>query len=123
MLHDLGKCGDYGKALYVVNMIKDGRPTLKEPEQKYKQSEKKPWKRNPDLSNVPHAVRSIKIATLFIDLTEDEEWAILTHDGLYDFMMREIPGHETWLSMLIHWADMWSSHIIEGSTDEESEGE
>lgn len=123
LLHDLGKCGDYGKALYVVNMIKDGRPTLKEPEQKYKQSEKKPWKRNPDLSNVPHAVRSIKIATLFIDLTEDEEWAILTHDGLYDFMMREIPGHETWLSMLIHWADMWSSHIIEGSTDEESEGE
>lgn len=26
-LHDLGKCGDFGKQMYVPNMIKDGRPT------------------------------------------------------------------------------------------------
>lgn len=31
-LHDLGKCGDYGKQMYVPNMIKDGRPTKAEPE-------------------------------------------------------------------------------------------
>ena len=121
LLHDLGKCGDYEKALYMPNMIKDGRPTKAEPEQKYKQSEAKPWKRNPNLSNVPHAVRSVKLATLFIDLTEDEEWAILTHDGLYDFMKYEIQGHENWLSMIIHWADMWSSKIIEADSEEENE--
>ena len=34
-LHDLGKCGDFGKQMYVPNMIKDGRPTKAEPEQKY----------------------------------------------------------------------------------------
>lgn len=107
LLHDLGKCGDYDKQLYVENILKSG-----------KRSEAKPFKRNKDLTNVPHAVRSIKLATLFIDLTEDEEWAILTHDGLYDFMKYEIKGHETWLSMLIHWADMWSNKILEGGTGE-----
>lgn len=111
LLHDLGKCGDYDKQLYVENILKSG-----------KRSDAKPFKRNKDLTNVPHAVRSIKLATLFIDLTEDEEWAILTHDGLYDFMKYEITGHETWLSMLIHWADMWSSKILEG-TSEEGTGE
>lgn len=112
VLHDLGKCGDFDKPLYVPNILKSGKP-----------SAAKPFARNKDLSNVPHAIRSIKLATLFIDLTEDEEWAILTHDGLYDFMKYEIMGHETPLSMLIHWADMWSSKVIEHDeqkgTDEE----
>ena len=108
LLHDLGKCGDYDKPMYVDNILKAGKP-----------SEAKPFKRNPELSAVPHAVRSIKLATLFIDLTEAEEWAILCHDGLYDFMYKDLKGKETWLQMIIHWADMWSSHIIEGGSDKE----
>lgn len=111
LLHDLGKVGDYDKQMYIPNILKSG-----------KQSETKPYMRNKQLSNVPHAVRSIKLATLFIDLTEDEEWAILTHDGLYDFMKYEIMGHETELYMLIHFADLWSSKILEKS-ESESEGE
>ena len=107
LLHDLGKCGDYKKAMYVENILKAG-----------KQSDAKPYKRNPELSAIPHAVRSIKLATLFIDLTEAEEWAILCHDGLYDFMYKDLKGKETWLQMIIHWADMWASHIIEGGADE-----
>lgn len=108
LLHDLGKCGDYDKPMYVDNILKSGKP-----------SEAKPFKRNPDLLAVPHAVRSIKLATLFIDLTEDEEWAILCHDGLYDFMYKDLKGKETWLQLIIHWADMWASHIIEGGSDKE----
>lgn len=107
LLHDLGKCGDYEKPMYVESILKSG-----------KQSDAKPYKRNPELSAVPHAVRSIKLATLFIDLTEAEEWAILCHDGLYDFMKYDLKGKETWLQMIIHWADMWASHIIEGGADE-----
>ena len=102
LLHDLGKCGDFGKSLYVDNILKSG-----------KASATKPYKRNKGLTNVPHAVRSVKLATLFLDLTEDEEWAILTHDGLYDFMKYDIPGNETQLSLILHWADMWASHIVE----------
>jgi 23S rRNA maturation-related 3'-5' exoribonuclease YhaM len=112
LLHDLGKCGDFGKQMYVDNILKSG-----------KASEAKPFKRNPDLSAVPHAIRSIKIATLFIDLTEDEEWAILTHDGLYDFMKYDMQGHETQLSMIIHWADMWASKVVENCNDTEKDGE
>ena len=107
LLHDLGKCGDYEKPMYVESILKSG-----------KQSDTKPYKRNPELSAVPHAVRSIKLATLFIDLTEAEEWAILCHDGLYDFMYRDLKGKETWLQLIVHWADMWASHIIEGGADE-----
>lgn len=91
-LHDLGKCGDFGKQMYVPNMIKDGRPTKTEPEQKYKQSESKPFKRNPALLPLDHATRSIKLATLFIDLTEDEEFAIRYHDGLYESANYAVKG-------------------------------
>ena len=113
LLHDLGKCGDYGKKMYVPNILKSG-----------KQSEAKPWERNKELTNIPHAFRSVIIAERWLDLTEDEEYAIMYHDGLYD---REtggaavIQGHETQLLMILHWADMWASRVIEGS--EEKEGE
>lgn len=114
LLHDLGKCGDYGKALYVPNILKSG-----------KVSEAKPWERNKELTNIPHAIRSVIIAERWIDLTEEEEYAIMYHDGLYDREtggMAVIQGHETKLLMLLHWADMWASRIIEGNTSE-SEGE
>lgn len=117
LLHDLGKCGDYGKQMYIPNMIKDGRPTKAEPEQKYKQSEAKPWKRNPALLPIDHATRSIKLATLFLDLTEEEEFAIRYHDGLYETANYGMKGHETPLLLILHWADLWSSKIIEGGDD------
>lgn len=121
LLHDLGKCGDYGKPMYVPNMIKDGRPTKAEPDQKYKQSEAKPFKRNGALLPIDHATRSIKLATLFIDLTEDEEYAIRYHDGLYEPANYAVKGHETQLYMILHWADMWSSKVLEGDSGDEDE--
>lgn len=111
LLHDLGKCGDYGKPMYVDKVLKSGKKGVQ------------PYDTNKDLTSVPHAIRSIKLATLFIDLTEDEEWAILTHDGLYDFMKYQIPGHETPLSLILHWADMWSSHVVEIKADDSAESE
>lgn len=104
-LHDLGKCGDHGKALYVPNILKSG-----------KQSEAKPYERNKELANIPHAFRSVIIANRFIDFTEEEEFAIMYHDGLYDREtggMAIVPGHETPLLLILHWADMWASHIVE----------
>lgn len=120
-LHDLGKCGDYGKQMYVPNMIKDGRPTKAEPEQKYKQSESKPFKRNPALLPLDHATRSIKLATLFIDLTEEEEFAIRYHDGLYESANYAVKGNETPLYLILHYADLWSSRITEGCIDDSEE--
>lgn len=114
LLHDYGKCGDYGKPLYVANVLKTTG----------KRSEKKPWERNKELTNIPHSFRSVIMAERWLDLTEDEEYAIMYHDGLYDREtggMAVIQGHETKLLMLLHWADMWASRVIEGQS--ESEGE
>ncbi len=113
LLHDIGKCGQYGKAYYTPNMIKDGRPTKADPEQHYKQSEAKPWEINPNLEHVDHAIRSVIIINECMGLTEDEQTAILYHDGLYGALKYEIPGHETPLMLILHWADMWASHIVE----------
>jgi hypothetical protein len=109
-LHDLGKCGDYGKQMYVPNILKSG-----------KASESKPYKRNPDLLPIDHATRSIKLATLFIDLTEDEEFAIRYHDGLYETANYGVKGHETPLYLILHYADLWSSKITEGGSGESGE--
>lgn len=113
LLHDLGKCGDHGKKFYVPNILKSG-----------KQSDAKPWERNKDLPNIPHAFRSVIIAERWIDLTPDEEYAIMYHDGLYDREtggMAIIPGHETQLLMILQWADLWSARITEGSQEEKED--
>lgn len=101
-LHDLGKCGDFGKANYVPNELKNREL-----------SATKPYKTNPDLLYVDHEIRSVKIAAMFIDLTEEEEFAILYHNGLYGPLKYSLQGKETPLYMIIHWADMWASRVIE----------
>lgn len=115
LLHDVGKCGDRGKQMYIPNVLKSG-----------KVSEAKPWKHNKELLDPDdHAVRSLEIINRFIDLTEEERHAIRFHDGLYLTANYGIKGHETPLYILIHTADLWASHVIEGGTLEggESDGE
>lgn len=120
LLHDTGKVGDFEKEFYVPNMVQDGRPTKANPVQKYKQSDKKPWMRNPELTNVPHGIRSAVIIERYFELTEDEEYAIMYHDGLYEpSNVAVIKGHETPLLMILHWADFWASHVIEGGENTE----
>lgn len=121
LLHDLGKCGDHGKANYVENWIKDGRPTKADSEQKYKISESKPYKTNQELLNIPHEVRSVKIISKFIELTEDEEFAILYHNGLYGDFKYSIQGKETPLYLMLHAADMWASRVVEVEDFKEKE--
>lgn len=99
-LHDLGKCGQFGKQEYVPNVLASG-----------KVSETKPYQRNKDLLNVPHEIRSVAIAAMFIDLTEEEQHAILYHNGKYTNIGYTLA--ETPLQMIIHWSDMWCSRVVE----------
>lgn len=117
LLHDLGKCGDHGKPGYVPNMLK-GRATKANPDPEPYQSDKKPFKVNDELLPVDHEVRSVKIASKFIDLTEEEELAILWHNGLYGNFRYQIQGKETPLYMLLHFADLWASRVIEKEKEE-----
>lgn len=112
LLHDLGKCGDFGKPNYVENWIKS-RKKDENGEYPLVRSEKKPYETNKELLYVPHEVRSVKIANKFIDLTEEEEFAILYHNGLYGDFKYTIQGKETPLYLLLHSADMWASRVVE----------
>ncbi len=112
LLHDLGKAGQYGKPGYVPNMLK-GRGKSAEPYQ----SPSKPWAVNPELLPVDHEVRSIQIASKYIDLEEDESWAIQMHNGLYGTYKYQIPGNETPLYLILHMADMWASRVVERKDD------
>lgn len=106
LLHDLGKMGDHGKPNYVENYLTGG-----------KRSEKKPFTTNSELVYIPHEVRSVMIAERYIHLTEEEERAILWHNGLYSSFKYDIPGKETPAYMILHFSDMWASRIIEGGEE------
>lgn len=101
-LHDLGKCGQFGKPEYIPNVLKSG-----------KASDAKPYKKNSDLLPVDHEIRSVAMAQMYIDLTEDEQFAILYHNGMYGPLKYSLQGNETPLYMILHWADMWASRVIE----------
>lgn len=102
LLHDLGKCGQFGKPEYTINLLKSG-----------KVSESKPYERNKELLPVDHEVRSVAIASRFIELTEEEQHAILNHNGLYGAFKYSLQGNETPLQMIVHFADMWASRVVE----------
>ena len=116
LLHDLGKAGQFGKPNYVVNMLK-GRGKNAEPYQ----SPAKPYIGNPELMYIDHEVRSIQIAGRYIKLTEDENWAILMHNGMYGNFKYQIQGKETPLYLLLHMADMWASRVVEKESETDGE--
>lgn len=102
LFHDLGKAHYYGKPNYVPNILKGG-----------KVSESKPYNTNPDRLPIPHQVASLQILSKYIELTEDETYAILYHNGLYTPDGRAMAGKETKLLLLLHWADMYASRFLE----------
>lgn len=102
LLHDIGKIGDYGKPLYKENILKSG-----------KQSPTKPYETNKDLAYIPHEVRSVVIANRFISLTENEEFAIYNHNGMYTNGKYDLNGKERPLQTIIHFADLWVSRFEE----------
>lgn len=108
LLHDIGKCGQYGKPYYVENYLskkdKDGNPI---------RSATKPYITNAELLQVPHEIRSLSIVDRFIDLTEEEQFAILYHNGLYGDLRYQINGKETPLYLCLHFADMIASRVDE----------
>lgn len=118
LLHDIGKMGQFNKPNYVANYIKDGKPTKADPVQRYKISESKPYTSNPELIYVPHEIRSVQIASQYLDITEEESFAILQHNGMYGDLKYSLNGKETPLQMIIHFADMWASRVVEKEHEE-----
>lgn len=104
LLHDIGKASYFGQPAYIPNILKSG-----------KVSEARPYERNKSMPLVPHEISAIHIITQFMELSEDELFAILYHNGLYTSLGYEIKnsGRETHLYLITHCADMIASRIIE----------
>lgn len=105
LLHDVGKMGLYDKPNYVENILKSGQ-----------QSETKPFITNKDLLYIPHEVRSLEIIERFITLTEQEAHAIYYHNGKYTHIGYDLK--ETPLQMMLHFADLWASRVVEENEEE-----
>lgn len=105
LLHDLGKMGDHGKPNYVLNILKSG-----------KVSDAKPYETNKDLYYEEHEIRSVIIAERYITLSEEEESAILHHNGLFGKLDSSFGNHgfdRDKLAFLLHTADMYVSRFKE----------
>jgi 23S rRNA maturation-related 3'-5' exoribonuclease YhaM len=102
LLHDIGKSNYREKPFYVPNILKGG-----------KVSETKPYETNKDRLFISHEIISLQILSRFMELTEEEEFAILYHNGLYVASGKDIQGKERPLQQLLHFSDMWSSRFIE----------
>lgn len=108
LLHDLGKVGQFGQPLYVENILKKGR------------SEAQPYKTNPDLLTLDHEIVSVIEIQKYITLTPDEQFAIAYHNALYTAIGKyNLQGKERPLQMIIHFADLWASRVIESEGSEE----
>lgn len=116
LLHDLGKMGDHGKPNYVANYVKSKTKNKETGEYDMVISSAKPYETNKELTYEEHEIRSLLIAERYIHLTEDEETAILHHNGLYgklDSSFGNANYCKTKLAFLLHTADMWCSRFVE----------
>lgn len=121
LLHDLGKAGDHGKPNYVENYV-SSRKKDENGNVIMVRSEAKPYETNKELTYEEHEIRSVIIAERFIPLTEEEETAILHHNGLFGKLDSGFGNHnydKTPLAFLLHTADMYCSRFIEVEQEEE----
>lgn len=102
LLHDVGKIGMPGKPRYLKN---DNEWEIRNRNMTYKI--------NPKEIYMNLAARSLYLVSKYIPLSDSEAQAILYHDGQYVDSNREVAHRETPLTLLVHFADMWTAHIYE----------
>ena len=102
LLHDAGKIGMPGKPRYLKN---DNEWEIKKRGMTYKI--------NPEEVYMGLAARSLYLIAKYIPLSDSEAQAILYHDGQYVESNREVAHHDMPLTLLAHFADLWTAHILE----------
>jgi hypothetical protein len=102
LFHDVGKVGMPGKPLYIKN---DNEWEVKNRNITYKT--------NPELVQMSLASRSLYLVSKYIPLSDSEAQAILYHDGQYIEDNKCVAHSEEPLTLLAHWADYWTAHVLE----------
>jgi hypothetical protein len=103
LFHDVGKVGYPRNPLYVPN------PNRREVERGIRYSY------NPNVTKMGLAVRSLYLIAQYVPLTEEEAQAITYHDGQYIDENKIVAHFERPLTLLVHFADMWTATIGERS--------
>ncbi len=106
LIHDLGKVGMPGNPQYLIN-----EPSEKQLKYGYKPDA--PYRFNKDLTYLSVPIRSLFLASKYIDLTEQEVQAIVYHDGQYVEDNRSVAKNEEPLTLLLQYADSWSGFVAE----------
>lgn len=101
LFHDVGKVGFPQNPLYVPN------PRPNEVAQGIR------YIYNPRVTRMGLAVRSLYLVAQYVPLTEEEAQAICYHDGQYIDENRIIAHQERPLTLLVHFADIWTAAIRE----------
>jgi hypothetical protein len=102
LLHDAGKIGMPGKPRYLKN---DNQWEIEKRGMRYKI--------NPEEVYMNLATRSLYLVAKYIPLSDSEAQAILYHDGQYVESNKEVAHHEMPLTLLAHFADLWTASIFE----------
>ncbi|HRU38259.1 MAG TPA: phosphohydrolase [Candidatus Goldiibacteriota bacterium] len=75
--------------------------------------DKQPYNWNREQLGYGNAHKSALLVSKFVDLTQDELQAIAYHDGPFVPSWEDIKGDPYPLTLLIHYADMWSTWVVE----------
>jgi len=98
LFHDVGKVGAPGEPFYLLEKNAKG--------QEY-------FRINEDLVAMGMGVRSLYLCAGALTLSDEEAQAICYHDGQYIADNFSVKNKERPLTLLLHFADMWSSHVRE----------
>jgi len=102
LLHDVGKIGMPGKPRYLKN---DNQWEIDKRGMTYKI--------NPEETYMGLAARSLYLIAKYIPLSDSEAQAILYHDGQYVDANKEVAHHETPMTLLVQFADLWTASVYE----------
>jgi hypothetical protein len=101
LFHDAGKVGFAHNPLYLPNrnqeeVVKGTRYVI-----------------NQKVTTMGLALRSLYLIARYVTLTEEEAQAIAYHDGQYIDENRVVAHRERPLTLLVHFADMWTASMLE----------
>jgi len=110
LLHDAGKI--YARVGEDDHMVPRYKPNILK--STGKQSEDKPFTYNQDANEIALTIKDLLVPMKFVDLSDAEMQALLFADGPYVNVNDKLLHNEHPLSLVIHWADYWEGHIMEG---------
>ena len=102
LFHDVGKIGMPGKPRYLKN---DNQWEIEKRGITYKI--------NPEEVYMNLAARSLYLVAKYLPLSDSEAQAILYHDGQYVEGNKDVAHHEMPLTLLAHFADLWTASVYE----------